>query len=631
MVDNKINKESTELTHEAMAKKASAKKTPAKAKSQKTKPKKDTVTEKKTATSKRKSDKDGERGSEKKRSRFEGLRALGGLLLAKMARGGAAELRSNAEEVNRLNVFPVPDGDTGDNMSMTIDSGVSALTENESDDISSVMDKLSQGMLIGARGNSGVILSQFFAGMAKGLKNSKNANPRILGRALAEGVEQAYSTVMSPTEGTILTVARESVAYANSRLDENSTVSTLFQDLIGEMHRSLEHTPELLPQLKEAGVVDSGGAGLLYIMDGFNRVLNGEEVEEIDSVPERAARPAAPTTASFGADSVMEYGYCTEALVQLMNAKGDPEAFDIEALRAFLVSLGDSVVAFKTGSIVKLHVHTMTPERVLEYCRRFGEFITVKIENMSLQHSDTLKAKDEAESVSEPDSAPVPTEEKKRYGVVAVSSGEGFDRLFTELGCDGIVRGGQTNNPSAGDFIEAYGKINAECIFVLPNNSNIMLAANMSCELYTDAKIVVIPSKSMGAGYVALSTLALELDNPEDILAGATEAMGAVTTGYVSPAIRDADMSGIHIKEGDFIGIVDKEIVVSEASAVGASQALLGRILEGKYMLTAFVGKDAADADREALENYLAESHPEVEFYFTEGLQDIYPFIFVAE
>lgn len=618
MVDNKINND-TGAKAEADTKKptASSKRTPAAKKPAraKTTKKKIQVAEKKT---------------EKKRSALDGLRALGGRLFAKMARGGAAELRSNAEEVNRLNVFPVPDGDTGDNMSMTIDSGVSALTENESDDISSVMNTLSQGMLIGARGNSGVILSQFFAGMAKGLKNSKNANPRILGRALAEGVEQAYSTVMSPTEGTILTVARESVAYANSRLNESSTVGTLFQDLVGEMHRSLDHTPELLPQLKEAGVVDSGGAGLLYIMDGFNRVLNGEEVEDLDSVPERAGKPTAPVTGSFDADSVMEYGYCTEALVQLMNAKCNPDEFDVEALRAFLASLGDSVVCFKTGTIVKLHVHTMTPERVLEYVRRFGELITVKIENMSLQHSDTLKDKPEGESEKKPEDAPK-SAEKKRYGVVAVSSGEGFDSLFTELGCDAIVRGGQTNNPSAGDFIEAYGKICAEVIFVLPNNSNIMLAANMSCELYTDARIVVIPSKSMGAGYVALSTLALDMENPDDVLAGATEAIEAVTTGYVSPAIRDADMSGIHITQGDFIGIVDKEIVVSEASILSASEALLDKLLDGKYMLTAFIGKDATDTDRQTLEDYLQSNHPEVEFYFTEGLQDIYPFIFVAE
>ena len=564
----------------------------------------------------------------KKPQEKRGLRFLGGMLFAKMARGGAAELRSNAEEVNRLNVFPVPDGDTGDNMSMTIDSGVSALDENESDDISSVMNTLSQGMLIGARGNSGVILSQFFAGMARGLKNSKNANPKILGRALAEGVEQAYSTVVTPTEGTILTVARESVAYANSRLDESSTVSTLFQDLIKEMHRSLEHTPDLLPSLKEAGVVDSGGAGLLYIMDGFNRVLNGEEIEGAESlVAAKENKPKTPDVTAFNADSVMEYGYCTEALVQLLNAKCNPDEFDIEKLRVFLSSLGDSVVAFKTGSIVKLHVHTMTPERVLEHCRQFGEFLTVKIENMSLQHSESdMKAEAKAE-----EKAQAQAQEKKRYGVVAVSSGEGFDNLFCELGCDKIVKGGQTNNPSSGDFIEAYEQINAEYIFVLPNNSNILLAANMSKELYKNAEIIVIPSKSMGAGYAALSTLALELESPDDILKGAEDAIASVKCGYVSPAIRDADMSGIHIHNGDFIGIIDKEIVVSEADVISASRSLVSTICEGRYMLTVFVGKDATDADRQALEEYLSESHPEVEFYFTDGGQEIYPFIFVAE
>ena len=582
---------------------------------------------KKPAAKKAAAKKPVEKKTDKKPQEKRGLRYLGGLLLAKMARGGAAELRSNAEEVNKLNVFPVPDGDTGDNMSMTIDSGVSALDENESDDISSVMNTLSQGMLIGARGNSGVILSQFFAGMAKGLKNSKNANPKILARALAEGVEQAYSTVVSPTEGTILTVARESVAYATSKLNENSTVATLFHDLIKEMHRSLDHTPELLPSLKEAGVVDSGGAGLLYIMDGFNRVLNGEEVEGAESLAtSRDNKQKTPNTAAFNADSVMEYGYCTEALVQLMNAKCNPDEFDVEALRNFLTSLGDSVVAFKTGSIVKLHVHTMTPDRVIEYVRRFGELLTVKIENMSLQHSEGVVA-----SEAKREEADKKTVEKKRYGVVAVSSGEGFDKLFLELGCDEIVKGGQTNNPSSGDFVEAYGRINAEYIFVFPNNSNILLAANMSKELYKNAEIIVVPTKSMGAGYAALSTLSLDLENPEEILKCAEEAILSVKCGYVSPAIRDAEMSGLHIHSGDFIGIVDKEIVVSGEDMLSASKSLVSNLAEGRFMLTVFVGKDASESDRLALEAYISESHPELECYFTEGLQEIYPFIFVAE
>ncbi len=562
---------------------------------------------------------------EKKKSSRTGLRALGGLLFAKMARGGAAELRSNAEEVNRLNVFPVPDGDTGDNMSMTIDSGVSALTENESDDISAVIEKLSRGMLIGARGNSGVILSQFFAGMAKGLKNSRNANPQILGRALAEGVEQAYSTVMTPTEGTILTVARESVAYANSRLTDGSTVSTLFSDLVGQMHRSLEHTPDLLPALKEAGVVDSGGAGLLYIMDGFNRVLNGEEISVGE--PAAAAGGAIGLPTDFDENSVMQYGYCTEVLLQLMRAKGDPSQFDVDALRAYLSSIGDSIVAFVTGSIVKLHVHTRTPELVLGYCLKFGEFISVKIENMSLQHTETIS---NTEQASETDASQVPSE-KKRYGIVAVSSGEGLDALFKEFGADEVIRGGQTHNPSAGEFVSAYERINAEYIFVFPNNSNVLLAATMSGEMYEGAKIIVVESTNMGAGYVALASLDLTNESPDEILEGASSAIANIRCGFISPAIRDADMNGVHIENGDTIGIIGKQIVLSEHDTTTASISLTAFMCEGSNMLTVITGKDAKDSDTDAIKQLVGEKYPDIELYFIEGGQDVYPFIFVAE
>jgi DAK2 domain fusion protein YloV len=296
--------------------------------------------------------------------KIKNIKYLGGLLLSKMARGGAKQLRTNAEEVNKLNVFPVPDGDTGDNMRMTIESGIAAIENIDSDDLAEVMKTLSHGMLLGARGNSGVILSQFFAGMAKGLDSSDKADPATFGHALELGVQQAYSSVMTPTEGTILTVAREAVEYAVSRLTPKSTIRTLFADLVKEMHASLDRTPEILTVLKEAGVVDSGGAGLLYIMDGFNRVLNGEEISD-DGVQYELTKSSAPTAFAFNENSEMTYGYCTELLVQLQRSKTDIENFDIEALRSFLVSIGDSVVAFKTESIVKLHVHTFTPEKVL--------------------------------------------------------------------------------------------------------------------------------------------------------------------------------------------------------------------------------------------------------------------------
>ncbi len=556
------------------------------------------------------------------------IKFLGGLLLSKMAVGGAALLRSNAEEVNKLNVFPVPDGDTGDNMRMTIESGIAALENIDSDDIAEVMKVLSHGMLLGARGNSGVILSQFFAGTAKGFKTMDKADPAALGEAFQMGVRQAYGSVMTPTEGTILTVVRESVDYATKRITPESTVRSFFADLVKEMHASLERTQDILAVLKEAGVVDSGGAGLLYIMDGFNRVLNGEEIDT-SALPESSDKKASPVITSFNADSEMKFGYCTELLLQLTTKKGDPDAFDVETLKAFLAEIGDSIVAFKTESIVKIHVHTFTPDKVLAYCLGFGEFLTVKIENMSVQHTELDEKPGETASAAA-DKKPA---ERKKYGVVAVTSGPGIEALFKDLGTDEVVEGGQTQNPSTNNFLDAFEKVNAEHIFVFPNNGNILMAASQAAELYDKATIHVIPSKNIGTGYVAVSSINFEAPDPESIIAEMTEAMGRVTSGYISPAIRDADMNGVHINNGDTIGVIEKEIVLSEAERIDAAVKMAERLMADpdKFMLTIFRGTDATDEDQTALESRIAESCPDAEVYFIDGGQDIYPFIFVAE
>ena len=581
----------------------------------------------------------GAEGEAKKKSKIsakvKSLKLLGGVMLSKMARGGARLLRRNADEVNKLNVFPVPDGDTGDNMRMTIESGIAAIENLDSDDLAEVMKVLSHGMLLGARGNSGVILSQFFAGTAKGLEGVEQADPVAFGRALERGVAQAYASVMTPTEGTILTVAREAVEYAVARITPESTIRTLFADLVKEMHDSLERTPEILAVLKEADVVDSGGAGLLYIMDGFNRVLNGEEIaqedDDADAAVEAVAQPAVTPDNfdAFGPDSVMTYGYCTELLVRLQNSKTDIEGFDIEALKAFLAGLGDSIVAFRTDSVVKIHVHTLTPERVLAHCRTFGEFLAVKIENMSLQHSATTI---EEEKRAEAPAAPQEDAPKKPYGVVAVCIGEGIEKVYRELGCDEIVEGGQTQNPSTNDFLAAFEKVNAEHIFTFPNNGNILLAAQQAAELYTKAKIHVIPSKSVGTGYVALSTADFSMEDANAIAAGMTDAMKQVTSGYVSPSIRDAQIGGVEIHKDDTIGVIEKEIVVSRADRLDATVALVAKMMtDEKFMLTVFCGKDADLAEREILRARMGEVIPDAEVYLIDGGQEIYPYIFVAE
>ncbi len=555
------------------------------------------------------------------------IKDIGGILFSKMAKGGASRLRSNTDEVNKLNVFPVPDGDTGDNMRMTIESGIAAIENIDSDDLAEVMKTLSHGMLLGARGNSGVILSQFFAGMSKGLSRSKTADPATFAHALEMGVEQAYSSVMNPAEGTILTVAREAVEYAVANLTPKSTIRTLFADLVKEMHASLDRTPEILAVLKEAGVVDSGGAGLLYIMEGFNRVLNGEEAtDEPEGVELPAPKTAAPISFAFNENSEMTYGYCTELLLQLQCSKTDVDSFDIDALRNFLASVGDSVVAFKTESIVKLHVHTFTPEKVLEYGRRFGEFLSVKIENMSVQHT-------ELEAGESPKSEASEEKPAKRYGIVAVSNGPGVTDLFYQLGTDVVVPGGQTQNPSTRDFVEAFEKINAEYIFVFPNNSNIFMAAQQAGELCEKAKVHVIPSKNIGTGYVAISAANLENPDVDALVSEMEEAMKRVSAGYVSPSIRDAEISGVQIKTGDTMGIIDKEIVVSEPDRMSAVKTLASKLLElpDKFMLTVFAGADSAPDEQEELTAYLSEKFPDAEVYFIDGGQEIYPYIFVAE
>ena len=616
----KADKEKSEKAKAEKAEKAKAEKEKSeKAKAEKAEKAK--AEQEKKSKSKSNNKKDDTKKTEKKSNEKFSIKHIGGYLFAKMLRGGASELHANAEEVNKLNVFPVPDGDTGDNMSMTIESGVASLDNIDTDDLAEVLRVASRGMLLGARGNSGVILSQFFAGMAKGIDDVEVADAKKLAHALELGVEQAYASVMTPTEGTILTVAREAVEYAVKRVNTKSTVQSLFSDLVNEMNASLARTPEILPILGEAGVVDSGGAGLLYIIDGLNRVLNGESIDDNESTSLPKPKTSSVDAKAFGPDSNMEFGYCTELLVQLMNKKVASNPFDLEALKLYLVANGDSIVAFQTESIVKIHVHTLRPDKIIKYMLKYGDFISVKIENMSLQHTET-----QAEKVEEP--AP-----RKKYGIVAVSNGEGISNLFRELGADAIVEGGQTNNPSTNDFIAAFEQINADNIFVFPNNGNIIMAAGQAAEIYEKSKIYVVPCKSIGAGYVAMSSMGFEFSEPDALMEEATEAIGRITSAYVSPAVRDADMNGVHVTEGDTMGIIAKEIVISGPDKMVSTYGLIDIMLadQDKFMITVFYGKDATIEERDKLAEYMLETYPTVEAYYVDGGQEIYPFLFVAE
>ncbi len=540
---------------------------------------------------------------------------LNGNLFAKMFRGGVAYLRRHVKAVNNMNVFPVPDGDTGDNMMMTMEGGAKALSRVENESLDSVAKSLMDGMLLGARGNSGVILSQFFAGISNEFIGREEVSVADIGRALSNGVKQAYASVSSPTEGTILTVARESVDYAVSRINADSTVESLFQDLVTEMDASLKRTPEILTVLKEAGVVDSGGSGLKYIAEGFLKILKGEEIEEGEAV---ASSLGGPDLSSFGPDSVMDYGYCTELLVQLMNAKTDTETFDIQTIKDFLESIGDSVVAYKTGTIVKLHVHTMRPYKVLEFCHQFGEFLTLKIENMSVQHNQVIE---------QPKEKP-----HKRYGIVAVANGDGIRNLYTKLGADEIVSGGQTMNPSAQNFLEVFENINADHIFVFPNNSNIILAARQAAKIYENAQIHVIESKSVGDCYAALSAINVENEDVDKIINDINEAMSEVETGFVTYAVRNTEMNGIKVHEGDYISFCGKHMIASEPEILDSAMKLLeGMNASERDIVNIFYGKSVSEELLDEFTERIEETYPDLEVQTLNGGQEVYRFIITAE
>lgn len=541
---------------------------------------------------------------------------LDGYTFANMLRSGAAALGEKREEVNLLNVFPIPDGDTGDNMFMTIDSGANELSGKTDASIDVVAANAAKGMLLGARGNSGVILSRIFAGIAHGMEGYDKIDIKGLASALESGVDEAYRAVSMPVEGTILTVYKDAVRYASARINENSTFEDFFDDFLKECHSSLDRTPEMLAVLKESGVVDSGGAGFIYIAEGMRRVLGNDSI----SYSETAVAPQKKTLNLdlFGEDTELVFGYCTEFLLRLQEGMPGKEAFSLPVLKDYLNSIGDSLVAFRDGSIVKVHVHTKEPGAVLSFCQKYGEFLTLKIENMTLQHHDTETAK-----------VAKPVNKRKKYGIVSVAAGKGVKDMFYSLGCDAVVDGGQSMNPSAEDFVKAFRDINADTIFVFPNNSNIILTAKQAAELYTDSVIRVIPAKTIGEGYAAISMF----DNTEDaegIVNELTEIVGGVVTGVVSKANRGTEKNGVAIKEGDYIGFVDDTIYLDEAVRTKALNGLAESIKTGDYDVALLIAGDAVPSDEaQKMKEELADLYKRTEVILIDGQQPIYDYMLV--
>lgn len=543
---------------------------------------------------------------------------IDGVAYSNMLKRAAINLKNHAGEINDLNVFPIPDGDTGDNMLLTLMGGVDALKE-ESTSLAEVSRNVANGMLFSARGNSGVILSQFFDGIAAGLSESDVADSHQLGKAFRVGVKHAYNAVMKPTEGTILTVAHDATEFACT--NKNKDAEEFFGSFIEEGKRSLDRTPDLLPMLKKAGVVDSGAAGLICIVEGMFSALDGDknyDYTQLDSMPSSNGAAEIDLDA-FNEDSVLEFGYCTELLVRLQNAKTDIENFDISLLTDFLQTVGDSIAAFKTGSIVKIHVHTKTPDKVLAFCQQFGEFLKLKIENMTLQHNSTMQD-EETEKM-----------ERKAYGVVAVACGEGIQNTFREIGTDVIVEGGQSMNPSSEDFLKAFDKVNADTIFVFPNNSNVILAAKQAAQLYSKADVRIINSKTIGDGYAALTMTDGELTDPDEVEALFNMGMENVITAEVSQCVRDADMQDVQVHKGDYIGFVGKNILSAMPDRKSATMAMCDKIDWKLHDICILInGVDSTLEETEEIKNYIESKHG-IEVYCVEGKQEIYSYILIAE
>ncbi len=538
-----------------------------------------------------------------------------------MVTNGLKNLKANYQKINDLNVFPVPDGDTGTNMTATLKGGVEAMEKEKEETVSAKSAALASGMLLSARGNSGVILSQFFAGLAKGLDGLKEVNPTQFAIALQQATHTAYEAVVTPVEGTILTVAREGSDAVENKIEKLATIEELFSMLHLAMGQALKKTPDLLPVLKEAGVIDSGGAGLLTVIDGMSKEINGEEVE--DSAFDGPSSGTTTTDLSaFNEDSVLTYGYCTEFILQLQNCKNGPKEFDLQAMIDHFKSFGDSIVALRSGNIVKVHVHTKDPSLPIIYAQKYGEFLTFKMENMNLQHNEILLKE-----------MPLEEKKKKKYAVVAVSPSAEISSLFRELKVDAIVSGGQSMNPSADDFIKAFDDACAENIIVFPNNGNVILTAKQAASLYQKANVVVISSKSVVQAYSALQLIDFESEGLDGTIETINGAIESVVAGEVSTAVRDSVNNGISVTCGDYIGILSGSLVSDNSDPILCLMETLSKVedIEDRSVITVFFGKNVTPEQKEAVGEAIEKKYPLMDFFPIEGGQDVYPFIFALE
>lgn len=555
------------------------------------------------------------------------MKTINGQILKEMLLSGSNNLYNHYPEIDALNVFPVPDGDTGMNMNLTCTSGAKEIQNRSDNSVSEISKVFSRGLLMGARGNSGVITSQIFRGFAQGLEGLTEANAKQFSLAFDNGVKVAYKAVMRPVEGTILTVIREAAQHLHEVVKENWTITKCMDELIKEAHASLKRTPELLPVLKEVGVVDSGGAGLLKILEGMKLGLEGHFVERNKATAVDNTNPILAAGAKMEDE---EFGYCTEFIMSL-GPDSVKKPFNEKRFTSVLSSRGNSIVVVHDEDIVKVHIHTLNPGTVLNYAQQFGEFLKLKIENMTEQHH----ALESGQAVEAHEDLVKEEEQKPRskYAIIAVSSGDGITSFFNDIGVNDIVKGGQTMNPSAEDFVSAIKHANADTVYILPNNSNILMAASQACDMMSEDGVdaFVIPSKTILQGITA--SIMFDPDaSKEDNFREMKSALKNVKSGEVTFAIRDTEINGLSIKKDDFIGICEKEIIVNGDDKVEIALKLIEKMVdETKSIITVLIGQDVEPEVAEQLSSKISELYKDFDLDMREGGQPVYSFLIGVE
>ena len=552
-------------------------------------------------------------------------------ILSRMFLAGAKNLEAKKEWINELNVFPVPDGDTGTNMTLTIMSAASEVSALADPDMETLAKAISSGSLRGARGNSGVILSQLLRGFTKGTKGHKEMDAVVIAAAMEKAVETAYKAVMKPKEGTILTVAREAAVKATEIAEESANLELFFRAIFEHAEKTLARTPEMLPVLKEAGVVDSGGQGLLEV---FRGAFDGYLGKEIDYTAfEKAAPASSVTKISSQAEAEIKFGYCTEFIILLDKPLPDEE---VHSFKEFLMSIGDSVVLVADDEIVKVHVHTNHPGQAFEKALTYGALSRMKIDNMREEHQEKLikdaqKLAKEQEEQDKKDAAAKAAKERKKYGFISVSVGEGLSALFKELNVDWIIEGGQTMNPSTEDMLNAIAEVNADTIYIFPNNKNIVLAANQARDLTEDKEIVVVPTKTIPQGITALISFQPDMTGEEN-LEGMMEAVSMVKTGQVTYAVRDTRLDEKDIHEGDIMGIGDHGILaVGKGREAVAKEMIAAMVDEDSEVISIYYGAETSEEAANKLAEELEETYPDCEVEVNMGGQPIYYYIISVE